>query len=313
MKKSILIFSFFVAGMAFAQLDVTNFRKFQWGVMHDKTTITGLYALQDPQTNQIQVDLEDYKTNINAEFRFIESTKSYVGTGNYEGFIYLLARLASMKNKKELFYDFDTYLDPLSANDCHNIKLFSGPQYNEVARFSNNHICEVTSSKVIKNTPVFVGVNASLRTIGVPPRYTSYNTEVPANKYVIFMMAGTWKILYGINIGYRKNIGNKIALFLMSGINRGINKKNYEGTNGSTAIQIRYNPFISTTLYFGKKIGGYVGLYWDMIEGKKRIVGYNQNLVSGSQPNETIYYTKQRLQQMQLKIGFYITRKKENQ
>lgn len=41
-----------------AQLDVNHFKKIQIGVMYDKTNVTGLYSLQDPNTNEMKVNLK---------------------------------------------------------------------------------------------------------------------------------------------------------------------------------------------------------------------------------------------------------------
>lgn len=308
--RKILLSSLFLLqfSFSFAQLDVHQFKKFQIGVMYDKTTVVGLYTLMNPYTGEIIIDQSDYKINTNAEFKLLQSTKDYVFTGNYEGIIYLLGRIASLGQKKELFNDFDTYLDPLSAGECHNVKLFSGPGYNEVARFSNNHIADFTTSKVIKESPVFFGLNLSLRTLGFPPRYTFYQTEKPANYYLTSQMAATWKILYGINAGIRSNLGKYAALFVIGGVNTGINSKK------STAIQLKYSPFINTNIFMGKKMGFYVGFYWEMMKGKDKTQTFNpSNLVGGGAS-----YTDQTLtiktseSQLQLKVGIYLTAKKES-
>jgi hypothetical protein len=296
-----------------AQLDVTHFKKIQLGVMYDKTNVTGLYALQNQYTNEIEVDLSDYRVTTNAELRFLHSNEEYITTANYEGFAYLLGRLISLGQKEDLFYDFDTPLDPLSAGDCHNITFPSGANYKEVARFSNNHIFDISTSKVIKNSPFFIGVNMGLRTLGFPPRYTSNKTETPIDKYAISTMAGTWKILYGLNLGFRTNIGNNAALFFLSGVNTGLNKQNHNEANGSNAIQVKYNPFINTNLFLGGKYGAYLGFYWEMMQGKDNIViAPLANLAPGAPTtsNDPIY-TKLSESQILLKLGFYFTQKSE--
>jgi hypothetical protein len=308
-----LAITLLICSFAQAQLDVTNLRKVQFGVMHDKTNLTGLYALQDRNTGAVEVDLKEERTTINAEIKVTVSQKDYITTANLEGFAYMLGRLVSLANKKELFNDFDTPLDPLSAGNCKNITFPSGPQYKDVARFSNNHIFDVTTSSVIKESPFFWGINASLRTLGFPPRYTSYRTEFPQDKVAITTMSATWKILYGFNVGFRKNLGSKAALLFFAGVNRGINQTK-NSTVGLPVIQVRYNPFINPTLFFGKKMGGYIGLYYEMMNCKDAIAFASPtNLATGvASPQQDIYKTKVSESQLLLKVGFYFTSKKEN-
>lgn len=305
-KASLLLIVLHIT--SYGQLDVHQFKKIQFGAMYDKTTVTGLYTLVNPYTNDIMYDIQDYRTTINAEIKFIHANDDFVVTANLEGFAYLLGRLASLGKKEELFYDFDTYLDPLSAGDCQKIKFFSGPQYNEVARFSNNHIFDITTSKPIKEGPLFVGINASLRTLGFPPRYTYYPTETPSGYYASSQMAGTWKILYGLNAGYRQNFGKHLAMFLISGINTGVNKK------GSTAIQVKYSPFVNPTIFIGGKYGCYVGFYWEMIKGKDKTTTLTTDYLIGGNLNPVTKTVDLKMEESQilLKLGFYLTSKREN-
>jgi hypothetical protein len=200
-----------------------------------------------------------------------------------------------MGKKNELFNDWDTFMDPLSAGECHNVKLLSGPQYKNSTKFINNHIADITSSMPIKKGPFFVGINGSFRLLGFPARYTT--SETTDGKQMNAIMHGTLKFLYGLNVGVRKNIGNKAALFVICGVNTGANKK------GSTAIQVLYNPFINPTIFIGGKYGAYGGIYWEMMQGKNRtFLGL---------PNSTTYTTKMNESQIQIKIGFYLSAKKE--
>ncbi len=297
-----------ISTYTYAQLDVRNIKKIQVGAMYDNTKVMGLYALQNPNNGQVELDLKDERTTINGEIKVMVSQKNYINTANLEGFVYILGRLASLAQKKELFNDFDTPLDPLSAGDCKNIKFQSGAQYNEVARFSNNHIVDITSSFAIQESPFFVGINGSLRTIGFPPRYTNYKTEKPADRYAICTLSATWKVLYGLNLGLRKNFGEKIAFIMIAGLNTGINSKK------SSAIQVRYSPFINPTFFFGKKTGGYVGLYYEMMNCKDATaVAPLSNLVVGvPSPNQSSFKTKVSESQILIKLGFYFTSKKEN-
>lgn len=312
--KYILFFSFaFLPFMAISQIDIMDFEKFYLGGGYDKTNVIGLYAIQNQYTNEISTDLKDSRTTIMGELKGIVSTENYVSTGNFEGIIYFLARIASVNNGNALLDDFNTFLDPLTAGHCQNLELlYEDESTNEEAVFSNNHLLDLTTSWAFSNKHYLAGINLSMRTLGFPYRYTYYPTKKPTDRYVISTMGGSWKILYGINGGYRTNIGNKTALLFITGVNFGINKKDHNGENGNTnlshAIQVKYSPFVSPTLFFGGKMGGYVSLYWEMMVARDNIVGYNPNITPGapSDPlNPIHYYTKVAENQLQVKIGFY--------
>lgn len=301
-----------VSSSLFAQLDIKAFKKIQVGVMYDRTDVTGLYTIQDPNTLTMEVDKKDYRTTINAEIKYFESTESYVRTANLEGLLYLLGRLIDLGRKDELFYDWDTPLDPLSAGDCKNLKLKSGDNYNEVAKFSNNHWLDVNAMRAIKDGPALIGVNISFRTLGFPPRYTIYPTETPKDRYMISTMNGTWKILYGICGGYRTSLTDKSALFIIGGVNLGWNKSSKD-PDKSSAIQVKYNPYINPTIFFGGKFGGYVGLYWEMMKGRDVDVSVvpSYSVVGAPTPSQTTYKTKVSESQLLLKLGIYFTGKNE--
>lgn len=313
MKRSLLVLLLALAGTAsMAQLDIKAFKKIQFGIMYDRTDMTGLYTLQNPYDMTMEVDIKDYRTTTNAEIKWFRSDESSVTTANLEGILYLFQRLLALGGKSESFYDWDTPMDKLSAGDCHNVKLLSGDNYNEVARFSNNHWLDITVSRAIKDGPVLVGINTSFRTLGFPPRYTYYQTETPSNRYMISTVNGTWKILFGLNGGYRTSLGSKAALFVIGGVNTGWNKSKKDA-NESTAIQVKYNPFINPTLFFGGKFGGYVGLYWEMMKGRDVEVAVipSASVVGAPTPAVTSYKTKVSESQLQLKLGFYISGKNE--
>ncbi|MBL0257364.1 MAG: hypothetical protein IPQ03_07475 [Bacteroidetes bacterium] len=295
-----------------AQLDVNHFKKIQIGVMYDKTNVTGLYSLQDPNTNEMKVNLEDYRITTNAEIKYFVSSEKAVVMANLEGFAYIFGRLLYLAKQDGNYYDFDTYLDPLSAGECNNLKFISGDQINEVARLSNNHIFDFNGSWVIKESPVFAGINLSMRTLGFAPRYTVYKTEIPSGQYANSTMSATWKILYGLNVGYRTNLGSKAAFFIIGGGNRGLNKSKTD-PDKSTAIQVKYNPFINPTIFIGGRFGMYVGLYWEMMEGRDADVRFmptnaNPNLPN---PSDELISTKVNESQLLLKLGFYLSAKNE--
>ena len=122
----------------------------------------------------VSTNLKDYIQTTGVEAKYVLMTESGVFTANLEGLLYLAGRLVSLKDKEELFYDWDTYFDPLTAGDLHNIKFVSSSNSLEVAKISNNHLLDLSSSWAIKKGSAFLGgVNLSMRTIGFPPRYTS--------------------------------------------------------------------------------------------------------------------------------------------
>lgn len=311
-RYSIMAILAMISSTLSAQLDIKAFKKIQFGIMYDRTDMTGLYTLQNPYDMTMEVDLKDYRTTMNAEIKWFRSDESSVSTANLEGILYLFQRLIAMGGKKELFNDWDTPMDKLTAGDCHNVKLLSGDNYHEVAKFSNNHWLDVTVSRAIKDGPALIGINASFRTLGFPPRYTYYPTETPSDRYMISTVNGTWKILFGLNGGYRTSLGSKAALFVIGGVNTGWNKSKNDPNKGS-AIQVKYNPFINPTLFFGGKFGGYVGLYWEMMKGKDVEVAVNNSaaVVGAPTPTVTSYKTKVSESQLQLKLGFYLSGKNE--
>lgn len=301
-----------ISSSLFAQLDIKAFKKIQVGVMYDRTDVTGLYTIQNPNTLTMEVDQKDYRTTLNAEIKYFASNEQAVATANLEGFLYILGRLIDLGSKDELFYDWDSPLDPLSAGDCKNLKLKSGDNYNEVAKFSNNHLFDVNAMRAIKNGPALIGVNISLRTLGFPPRYTINATETPKDRYMISTMNGTWKVLYGICGGYRTSLTDKAALFMIGGVNLGWNKSSKD-PDKSSAIQVKYNPYINPTIFFGGKFGGYVGLYWEMMKGKDVDVNIvpSYSVVGAPTPSQTTYKTKVSESQLLLKLGIYFTGKNE--
>lgn len=279
------------------------------GAMYDKTNVIGAYSLQNPANNETTVDIKDYRVTTNAEVRVFKSNEKGIVTANLEGFAYILGRLASLGEKDKLFNDFDTYLDPLSASKLHNLDLISGPNYNETSVLSNNHIFDIKVGWAIKKSPVFAGINLGLRTLGFPPRYTNYPTAKPENRYMVTTMNATWKVLYGVNAGVRTTLGKKLAFFLITGVNTGVN------SSESTAIQVKYSPFVNPTLFIGKKSGGYLGLYWEQMVAKDKVAnGAYSNLNVGAVDiyNGNLVTTKQGESQILIKAGIYIGTKHEN-
>lgn len=68
MKK---LFSLFLISysnfLAFAQIDVNNFGKLQFGIMYDRTNFTGLYTLANKATGEAFTNQTDYIHSLNAE------------------------------------------------------------------------------------------------------------------------------------------------------------------------------------------------------------------------------------------------------
>ncbi len=301
-----------ISSSLFAQLDIKAFKKIQIGVMYDRTDVTGLYTIQDPNTLTMEVDKKDYRTTINAEIKYFESNERAVVNANLEGFLYLLGRLIDLARKDELFYDWDSPLDRLSAGDCKNLKLKSGDNYNEVARFTNNHFLDISALRAIKEGPALIGVNLSGRFLGFPPRYSIYATEEPKDRYMISTMGGTIKVLFGLGGGYRASLGDKSALFIIGGVNTAWNRSDKD-PDKSNAIHVKYHTFINPTIFFGGKFGGYVGLYWEMMKGKDVDVNIvpSYSVVGAPTPSQTTYKTKVSESQLLLKLGIYFTGKNE--
>lgn len=295
--------------LAHGQIDVLKFKKVQFGGIYNRTDLTGFYTLTDNQTGILKGSQKDYFSTFGFEAKHVVMNESAIFTANLEGFLYFLGRLASLGEKKELFYDWDTYLDPMTAGDLHNLKFKGGSSVNEVARVSNNHLFDFTNSWAFKkNGAGFAGFNLGLRTLGFPPRYTAYPTDNPANQVAGTAINGTWKVLYGFNLGIRKNLGSKVALLLIGGVNTGLNKW---GSGKSTAIQVLYSPFISPTVYFGGKYGGWVGFYWEYMKGKDQSIGFTRRQPVGTPEMEETTTNEVSATQFQIKAGFYISFKRE--
>lgn len=297
-----LFFVFSFPGLA--QMDVNNFGKLQFGIMYDRTNFTGLYTLTNNATGEVLTNQTDYIQSLNAEIKHINSGESGIATVNTEGIFYLLGRVASLGTKNELFNDWDSYLDPLTAGDLHNVKLFSGPNYNEVARATNNHLFDGTFSWAFKKRGAFcMGFNIGFRLLGFPPRYTGYATEKPANYNMSCAINGTVKLLYGLNVAYRKSLGDKMALFVIAGVNTGLNKS---GNDASTAIQLLYSPFFNPTLFIGGKYGAYVGLYWEYMRGKDQDIRFTKKQPIGTPEVQETKVNQISTTQLQIKAGFTI-------
>ncbi len=313
MKYLTYIFLTLLPSTSYAQIDYKNFEKFYLGGGYDKTNVTGLYAIQNPYTNEISVNQHDSRTTFMMELKGIVSTERSLSTGNFEGIIYLLGRIASMKSGTAVLDDFDSFFDPLTAGHCEHLTLLNEEtNSNEKAIFSNNHVVDLSTSWAFKNRNFLMGINLSLRTLGFPARYTTYPTQIPADRYMISTMGGSWKILYGINATYRGSLNDNAALFFFTGINFGVNKKDHNGVKGNTdlsnAIQVRYSPYINPTLFFGKNMGAYLSVYYELMVARENLVQYNPNLKPGapSDPaNPIYYYTKLSENQLQVKLGFY--------
>lgn len=129
---------------------------------------------------------------------------------------------------------------------------------------------------------------------------------------MISTMGGTIKVLFGLSGGYRISLSDKAALFVIGGVNTAWNRKNSD-PDKSNAIQLKYNPFVNPTIFFGGKFGGYVGLYWEMMKGKDVDVNIvpSYSVVGAPTPSKTTYKTKVSESQLQLKLGIYFTAKSE--
>lgn len=302
------LFLIFLTFQLRAQMNVLDFESIRIGAVYDRTDETGFYTLKDPATGLVSVNLKDYIQTTGLEARYVLMSETGVFTANLEGFLYLAGRLIALKDKNELFYDWDSYLDPLTAGDLHQIKFLSGPNYNEVAKISNNHLFDMSASWAFKrNGALLAGINLGCRTIGFPPRYTSYEVESPAKNIASAQINGTWKILYGLNLAYRKNLGSNSALLMIAGVNTGINKS---GNETSTAIQVKYNPFFSPTLYFGGRFGGYIGLHWEYMKGKDQTVLFTRKQPIGTPEFEEKVSNEINLTQLQIKLGINLSMNK---
>lgn len=294
---------------SFAQLRVDNFKKWQFGFGYDQTKLKGMYAVQHSTTNVLNVDTHESMVNWNYEIKQFVSDGDKVTHANLEGLVYLLSRLASMGNKSELFFDFDTPLDPLTSAECKNVQRIPGNTDKYV--FTNNHILDIIANDAI-NERWSVGINASCRLLGFPPRYTIYQLSSPANSHVTTMLAATFKVLAGLNVGYGAPLGKKAVLFTFLGANTGLNAKGYNTTNLTNTIQVKYAPFVSSTLFFGGRRGMYLSVYWEQMVCKDKKVGVYSNLAPNSATPPVEYkFMKISEQQLQIKLGIYLTAKSE--
>ncbi len=291
-----------------AQMNVLDFESIRFGAIYDKTDVTGFYTLNDPNTGITSTNLKDYIQTTGFEAKYVVMSETGVFTANLEGFLYLAGRLIALKDKNELFFDWDTYLDPLTAGDLHKIKYLEGPNYNDVAKISNNHLFDMSASWAFKRKgALLAGINLGCRTIGFPPRYTFYEVQNPSKNIASSQINGTWKILFGLNLAYRKNLGSKASLFVMGGVNTGLNKSENET---STAIQVKYNPFFSPTLYFGGRFGAYVGLHWEYMKGEDQTIRFTRKQPFGTPEIEETVTNEIDLTQLQIKLGINVSFKK---
>jgi hypothetical protein len=313
MRKLLFALILLSSYQSYSQIDLYNMRKWQFGAMYDRTDVTGLYALEDPTTNFVRTDLTDYKVNMNAEIKQFISSKRSVINANIEGILYEFGRLVSLNKTEGHYNEFNTLLDPLTSNDCHNVALPSGSGYINRAAFSNLHIADVTSSGAIGDH-FYIGGNCSFRQLGFPTNYTVYKTETPKDQIMICTMSSKLKLLMGLNCGYRTMIGKRAAFFVTAGVNTGLNVKGFNKTDLTTIIQVKYNPFINPTLFIGGKRGLYVGLYWEKMIGKDKLVYPYVGMFPNQPPaGDATFMTKVNATQLQVKIGFYLAGKKEGE
>ena len=130
------------------------------------------------------------------------------------------------------------------------------------------------------------GFHLSMRAIGFY-NFTYYQMQKEAN-WVVQNGGPTTKILGGVEIGYRKTMGN-LSLFFIAGVNSCLNQE--------SSTFIKWNPFFKPTIYFGKKTGGSLSLYYEKYIGN-----------TYSNATQDNFKLDLKTQQLEVCLGLYLAR-----
>ena len=119
------------------------------------------------------------------------------------------------------------------------------------------------SWKLIDVTAIFgkhdvgFGFDLSLREL----RYSPFTFYSSANDQTIVWQR-SWqsgKLMIGPAIGYRKTVGS-LSFAVLAGVNT--------SPNLGEGMRVTYAPFYKPTIYFGKKLGAFVSLYYESMHSK---------------------------------------------
>lgn len=220
---------------------------------------------------------------------------------NLDGFIYLLSYFGNMgsNHNGELNYSLSKYVTTPSEALA---SVDNAVDYTKPSRFWNFNLIDINASFGKKK--LTAGINLDWKLIGLTGPFTWFQDKSAQYTYINMQSATNSKILMGPNIAFRQNI-KSLAFVCLAGVNFCANISGDYEKKGD--FKINYNPFLKTTLFFGKKAGAYIGLKYEFISAASKL-----QIVDNSSINAPSYFAidKMKVNQLELKLGLYIRNKK---
>ncbi len=265
MKKLLSIILVFIPFIQYAQVDVFGGGAITLGIKSNHVTHSGFYGRTlntgSPGAilpNQNLELLTDQGSAINLDFHYYKFEDNYFSVYDLSGMIYFLSYFGNMgsNHNGETGYSLAKRFTTPSEN---LLKVPNPVEYTKASRFWNLDLLSVKTSFGKRN--LNGGFNLVFKSMGVTGPFTWFVDK--NNQYVYYNLTNvhSLRILLGPNISYRKTIG-MFSVVSMAGVNFCANREDFK---------IKYNPFFSTVLFFGKGLGGSLGFKYEVVKGNSEI------------------------------------------
>ncbi|HOY48952.1 MAG TPA: hypothetical protein PK281_06100 [Flavobacteriales bacterium] len=292
MKKSLLTILLFLPLFQYAQVDVFGGGAITMGIKSNHVSYSGFYGRtlnngNSPGAILPNQDLElitDQGSALNIDFHYYKFDDSHFTVYDMSGMVYFLSYFGNMgsNHSGETGYALANWATTPSEN---LLKVPNPVDFTKYSRFWNFDLLSIKASFGRKN--INGGFNMVFKEMGVTGPFTYFVDK--NNQYVYHNLTNvhSLRILIGPNIAFRKTIG-MFSVVSMAGVNFSANREDFH---------IKYNPFFSTVLFFGKGLGGTLGFKYEVVKG------YSERQYTGDE----ILINPVSLNQFEIKLGLNLT------
>ena len=287
-KLICLVLCFTMVKTVNAQIPFDGKSAIMGGIAFRSGTQTGLYfqtksQLQNQGANyDFDFAPKDGGTGKSMDFRAMNFGEKTFQEANADGILYLMLSIVGVKRCNP---EADDFFGNGFTNKKLNEKYYTIPNISKHSHMVSNYkLVEYTGNKAYDNGFMWGG-RIDWRTVGITSSgftYFSYSDYKYQNSSSLIS-----KFCFGVDVGYRKNIGKFTSVTILA-FDRNMR-------NGKT-ISVTANPSVKTTLFFGKNMGFYSTLKYEYQKGIAGILF------------EKVPYT---LSVFEFKIGAYITSNKD--
>lgn len=273
---------------AYSQIEFDGKSAVMGGIAFRSGTQTGMYFQTKPQVQNQGANFDfdfapkDGGTGRSMDFRAMNFGEKDFQEANGDGILYLMLAIVGNKRADP---EANNFFGNSFTNKKLNEKYYTIPNITKHSHMvSNFKLIEYTGNKAYKSGYMWGG-RIDWRTVGITSNgftWFDYSNYKYQNSSTMIS-----KFCFGVDIGYRKNIGKFTSVTILA-FDRNIR-------NGKT-ISVTSNPSIKSTLFFGKNMGFYSTIKYEYLKGISGITF------------QKVPYT---LSVFELKIGAFIMSKKD--